>query len=71
MHKVDGSIEAFETDDGLWHLTMFCGVALPLVSGKINRPWTHVHDRLVTCKGCVAKRQGEHKTVRAGRAPHA
>ena len=69
MHKVDQLIEAFKTDDGLWRFTMFCGVALPLMSEKTHRPWTHANDRLVTCKGCVARLQREHKAAEAGRAP--
>ena len=59
IHKVDRSTKAFETNDGLWHLTMFCGAALPLVSEKTRRPWTHEHNHLVTCSGCVAKLQRE------------
>ena len=71
MHKADQSIEAFKTDDGLWHVTMFCGVTMPLVSGKQIRPWTYVHDHLVMCEECVAKLQRELQAGKAGRAQRA
>ena len=63
MHKVNPAVDAFETDDGLWHLTMLCGAVLPVVSDKRQRPWTHAIDRLVTCQGCVAKLQGGVRAV--------
>ena len=54
--KVDRSSKAFQQPYGdnrnEWYLTMRCGVALPLVPEKINRPWTHTEDALVTCEGC-------------------
>ena len=71
MHKVDGSIKAFKTDEGLWQFTMFCGVALPLVSEKRLRPWTHMNDHFVTCEECVAKLQRELQAGKAGRATSA
>ena len=56
MHKVDVSIEAFKQPYGdnryAWYFTMCCGVALPVAPEKINRPWTHTQDALVTCEGC-------------------
>ena len=55
MHKVDTAVAAFQQPYGDnrndWYFTMRCGVALPVVPEKINRPWTYTQ-ALVTCKGC-------------------